>query len=151
MASIPSASRKLEFAQRALQIISAMIIIGIVAHGLAAPSDEEVLVHNPSGDYHAYESDPATWGFFLFFVAIWTIPEVIVLLVANGVSAHKRWLGYVCAGLESPFSRGLLDSSWYLSALQVIEVRGRRSGMGRLWRRRHLGGLGGRFICSRRM
>ncbi|PWY78332.1 hypothetical protein BO70DRAFT_363214 [Aspergillus heteromorphus CBS 117.55] len=100
MAMNLATNRTVDFALRALQLIFAIIVLGIDGHAIHVFRGHTVYEHFVYGNFYAYEGVPNAWG-FLLFCAGWTFLGGIFLLIAGIRSADQRWIGYIRVAVEA--------------------------------------------------
>ncbi|KAF7552280.1 hypothetical protein G7Z17_g4435 [Cylindrodendrum hubeiense] len=100
MAMNIAASRKVNFALRALQFIFAIIVMGTDGYAIHVFRGHTVYEQFEFGNFYDYYGVPDAWG-FLMFCAAWTFLGVIFLLIAGISFADHAVIGYIRVAVEA--------------------------------------------------
>ncbi|KAJ5802708.1 uncharacterized protein N7503_005158 [Penicillium pulvis] len=95
-----SYNKTLKYALRALQLIFAITIIGIVGYAIHVFRGHTVYEHFVYGNFYDYYGVPDAWGFLLFCAAL-TVVIVIFYSITGIILADSVWIGYVRVALEA--------------------------------------------------
>ncbi|KAL2857743.1 membrane-associating domain-containing protein [Aspergillus pseudoustus] len=113
MAANIAASRPVDFALRALQLIFAVIVMGTDGYAIHTYRGHTVYEHFEFGNFYAYAGVPDAWG-FLIFCAGWTFLDVILHLIAETRFPDIAVIGYIRVAGE-----GIALLSWLAGFVAV--------------------------------
>ncbi|KAJ5656109.1 hypothetical protein N7507_008059 [Penicillium longicatenatum] len=93
-------SRTLDYTLRVIQLIFAIIVMGIDGYAIHMFHGHTVYEHFDFGNFYDYYGVPNAWG-FLLFCAAWTILIILFHYLAGFIFADHRWFTYAHAAVEA--------------------------------------------------
>ncbi|PYH92818.1 hypothetical protein BO71DRAFT_442186 [Aspergillus ellipticus CBS 707.79] len=100
MAMNIATNRTVDFALRALQLIFAIVILGIDGYAIHVYRGHTVYVHFVYGNFYAYQGVPDAWS-FLLFCAAWTVLSVIFHLIPGISYTDHGVIDYIGVAVEA--------------------------------------------------
>ncbi|TVY69016.1 hypothetical protein LSUE1_G004799 [Lachnellula suecica] len=90
----------LDYALRALQLVFAIIVMGIDGYAIHVFHGHTVYEQFEFGNFQDYYGVPDAWG-FLMFCAVWTVLVIVCHLVAGTFFADRELIGYIHIAVEA--------------------------------------------------